>query len=51
MQDFPIVEQDATFFVVTCNGIDIGTFSAFQIREMFSDDADSFFEFDQDFSL
>ena len=51
MQQFPLVEQDVTFFLVTCNGIDIGIFSAFQIREAFSDDMDSFFEFNQDFSL
>ena len=51
MNTFPLVEQDATFFAVTRNGVELGTFSAYQIREAFADDTDGEFEFDQDFTI
>ena len=53
MNKFPLVEQDATFFAVTRNGLELGTFSAYQIREQFADDTDGEFEFefDQDFTI
>jgi hypothetical protein len=51
MNNFPMVEQDPTFFLVTRNGVTLGTFSAYQIRDCFADDITGEFEFDQDFTI
>ena len=48
---FPRVEQDATFFAVTLDGVELGTFSAYQIHQAFQDEQFGHLEFDQDFTL
>ena len=46
---FPRVEVDTTFFVVTLDGVELGTFSAYQIHQAFQDET-GHLEFDQDFT-
>ena len=46
----PRVEVEPTYFVVTLDGVDLGTFSAYQIHQMFADEA-GILEFDQDFTI
>jgi hypothetical protein len=46
---FPRVEVEATFFVVTLDGVDLGTFSAYQIQQSFEKE-DGCFEFEQCFN-
>ena len=47
---FPKIEVEPTFFVVTLDGVELGTFSAYQIQQAFQDET-GHLEFDQDFTL
>ena len=47
---FPKIEVDPTYFLVTLDGVDLGTFSAYQIHQSFRDET-GHLEFDQDFTL
>jgi hypothetical protein len=48
--NFPRVEVEPTYFLVILDGVDLGTFSAYQIHQMFQDETGSL-EFDQDFTI
>ena len=47
---FPKVEVEATFYAVTLDGVELGTFSAYEIHQAFQDET-GHLEFDQDFTL
>jgi hypothetical protein len=47
---FPKIEVEPTYFLVTLDGVDLGTFSAYQIHQSFRDET-GHLEFDQDFTL
>jgi hypothetical protein len=47
---FPRVEVEPTYFLVTLDGVDLGTFSAYQIHQIFQDET-GLLEFDQDFTI
>ena len=47
---FPKVEVEPTFFAVTLGGVELGTFSAYQIHLVFQDET-GVLEFDQDFTI
>ena len=46
---FPRVEVEPTYFVVTLDGVELGTFSAYQIQQAFQEE-DGCFEFEQYFT-